>query len=127
MTNFRGPNQFPGSAKSVAVNYTSAQTGTSVITPTSGKRLAITSVVIGSYATTSARLILWFGDTADTTYSAGTDQPLLLASFAPGTTSAPGLVFCPSVPVMCLTADRRLKITTDAAMSVDVVIHYYEW
>lgn len=110
-----------------AVNFTTTQTGTDVITPTSGKKLAITSVVVGSYATTTGRLILWFGDNADTTYTAGTDQVLLAASFAPGTSSKPGLVYTPAVPVFCATADRELHITTDAGLSVDVQVEYYEW
>lgn len=110
-----------------AFNATTTQTGTDVITPTSGKRLAITSVVIGTYGATAGRLILWFGDNADTTYSAGTDQVLLAASFAPSSTSKPGLVFTPAVPVFCTTADRELHCTTDAAMSVDIVIEGYEW
>lgn len=108
-------------------NTTSQQTGTDVITPTSGKKLAITSVIVGSYGTTAGRLILWFGDNADTTYTAGTDQVLLAASFAPSATSKPGLVFTPQVPCFCATADRELHITTDAALSVDITICYYEW
>ncbi len=109
------------------VNYTSTQTGATVWTPTSGKKIAITSVVIGSYGTTAARLILWFGDSGDTTYSAGTDQAIVLASFAPSATVTPGLVFSPAVPIFCTTANREVHITTSAGMSVDVVIYGYEW
>lgn len=110
-----------------SANYTSTQTGTTIWDPTSGKRIAITSIVIGSYATTSARLILWFGDNGDTTYTAGTDQLVLAASFAPSATSKPGLVFTPPTPCFCTTADRELHITTDAGMSVDIAVYGYEW
>lgn len=108
-------------------NATTTQTGTDVWTPTSGKRIAVTSVVVGAYGTTAGRLILWFGDNADTTYTAGTDQVLLAASFAPSATSKPGLVFTPAFPVFCLTADRELHCTTDAGISIDVVVHGYEF
>jgi hypothetical protein len=108
-------------------NATSTQTGTDVWSPTSGKKIAVTSVVIGTYGTTAGRVILWFGDNADTTYTAGTDQLLLAFSTAPSSTSKPGLVFTPLVPIFCTTADRELHITTDAAVSIDIAVHGYEW
>lgn len=109
------------------VNYSTTQTGAVIWDPTSGKKIAITSVVIGTYATTAARLLLWFGDNADSTYSAGSDQLLIGASFAPSTTSKPGMVFTPAVPVFCTTVDRELHITTDGNLSVDIVVNGYEW
>lgn len=117
----------PAMQKHANKNYTSQQTGTDVITPTSGKKLAITSVFIGSYGTTAGRLILWFGDNADTTFTQDTDQVLLAGSFAPSASSKPGVSFTPATPVFCTTADRELHITTDAALSCDVTIEYYEW
>ncbi len=112
---------------SKSFNATTTQTGIDVWTPASGKRIAVTSVVIGTYGTTAARIILWFGDNADTTYTAGTDQVLVAFSAAPSATSKPGLVFTPATPVFCLTADRELHITTDAGISIDVVVHGYEF
>jgi len=110
-----------------SANYTTQQTGATIWDPTAGKKIAITSVVVGSYGTTAGRLILWFGANGDTTYSAGTDQLLLAASYAPSTTSKPGTVFPPAFPVFCVTADMELHITTDAALSVDVAVVGYEW
>lgn len=110
-----------------AFNATTSQTGIDVWSPTSGKKIAITSIVIGCYGTTAARIILWFGDNADTTYSAGTDQLVLAFSAAPSTTSKPGLVFTPATPIFCTTADRELHITTDANLSIDVACSGYEW
>jgi hypothetical protein len=107
--------------------YTTTQTGAVIWDPTSGKKIAITSVVIGSYGTTAARLILWFGDNGDTVYTAGTDQLLLAASYAPSATVKPGTVFTPAVPIFCTTADRELHATTDAGMSVDIAVEGYEW
>lgn len=110
-----------------AVNYTAQQTGATIWDPTAGKKIAVTAVSIGSYGTTAGRLILWFGDNADTTYTAGTDQVLFAGSFAPSASSKPGAVLPLATPVFCTTADRELHITTDAAMSVDVTVYGYEW
>lgn len=109
------------------VNYTAAQTGAVIWDPTAGKRIAITSIVIGSYGTTAARLILWFGANGDTTYNAGTDQLVMGVSFAPSANSKPGLTFTPRTPIYCQTADHELHITTDAALSVDIAVYGYEW
>jgi len=117
----------PEMFKSVAVNYTTTQTGAVIIDPTAGKRLAIKSIVVGTYATTGARLILWFGANADTTYTAGTDQAIVIASFAPSTTSKPGIVYTPATPDYCLTADHELHVTTDGNLSVDICVKYFEW
>ncbi len=109
-------------------NATTTQAGTDVWSPASGKRIAVTSAVIGTYGNTAARLILWFGPTADTTYTAGTDQVLLDASFAPVYDALyPGLVFTPPSPVFATADDYELHCTTDAALAVDIVVHGYEY
>jgi hypothetical protein len=108
-------------------NATTQQTGVDVWDPTASTKIAITSIVIGAYGTTAGRVILWFGDNADTTFTAGTDQVVLAASFAPSSTSKPGLVYTPAVPIYCTTVDRELHITTDAALSIDVTVEGYEW
>lgn len=117
----------PAQQVSKSFNATTQQTGIDVWSPAAGKKIAVTSMVVGTYGTTSGRIILWFGDDADTTYSAGTDQLLFAFSAAPSTQSKPGLVFVPADPVFCTTADRELHITTDAAVSIDVAVHGYEW
>lgn len=117
----------PAMFVSKSFNATTTQTGTDVWSPASGKKIAVTSVVIGTYDTTAGRVILWFGDNADTTYTPGTDQVLLAASFAPSTTSKPGLVFTPASPIFCNTADRELHCTTDAGISIDITVHGYEF
>lgn len=110
-----------------SVNVTTTQTGTDVWSPASGKRIAVTSLVIGSYGTTAARVILWFGDNADTTFTAGTDQQLFAASFAPSATAKPGAVYCPRTPIFCTVADRELHLTTDAGISLDITVEGYEY
>jgi len=117
----------PAMFVSKSFNATTTQTGTDVWSPTSGKRIAITSIIIGTYGTTAGRVILFASPTADTTYTEGTDQAIIKASFAPSTTSKPGLVFTPAVPVFINTADYEIHITTDAAISIDVVVTGYEY
>jgi len=112
---------------SKAYNTTTQATGAAIWTPSSGRRIAITNIVVGSYGTTAGRLIIWFGASADTTYTAGTDQTVLAASFAPSTTAKPGLVFTPSTPIFCTDINYVLRATTDAGMSVDIVVHGYEY
>ncbi len=112
--------------KSYAFNTTSTETGGAIWTPAAGKRIVVTSLTISTYGTQAGRIILWFGGAADTTYSAGTDQPLEIMSAVPSADGKPGLTKVYPNPVHAITADHVLRITTDAAMSVDVVVHGYE-
>lgn len=95
-------------------------------TPAGGKKIAITSITISTYGTTSARMFLFFAANADLTYTAGTDQPVFVGSFSPSATVKPGMVFSPSVPIIANTADYKLLYQNDAALSVDIVVHGYE-
>lgn len=116
----------PDMQVSKAFNATTTQTGAAIWTPAAGKKVVLTCLVIGTYGTTAARVIIWFGASADTTYTAGTDQPVVLASFAPSATVKPGLVLPLPVPLAAITADHVLRITTDAGISIDVTVHGYE-
>lgn len=107
--------------------YTSAQTGTNLWDPTSGKRIAITHVLLGSGATTAGRLILWFGANGDTTYTAGTDQLILDMTFTPSANATPGAVIALPVPIFCTTADYEVHVTTDAGLTIGGVVYGYEW
>ena len=75
----------------------------------------------------AARVILWFGDNADTTYTAGTDQVLWAGSFSPSSTAKPMMVVTFPTPVFCVTADRELHLTTDGNISLDITVYGYEW
>lgn len=110
-----------------SANYTTAQTGAAIWTPGAGKKIAITHLSIGTYDTTAARLILWFGASGDTTYSAGTDQLVFAASFAPSASGYPGAILQPASPILSATADYVLRITTDAALDVDIAVYGYEF
>lgn len=107
-------------------NYTTTQTGTDIWTPSSTKKICITYLAISSYATTGARVILWFGASGDSTYTAGTDQLVWAGSFAPSANSRPGAIISLPYGITAVTADHRLKITTDAAISLDLTIYGYE-
>lgn len=110
-----------------SANFTAQQTGGAIWTPAAGRKIAITRYVLSAYGTTAGRVLLWFGASADTTYSAGTDQLLTAASFAPSSTVKAGIAENLFTPVLCLSADFILRITTDAAMSIDVAVYGFEW
>lgn len=105
--------------------YTSAQTGTALWTPATGKAVVITAVQIQSYGTTAGTAILWFGASGDTTYTRGTDAPLFDGEFAPSNTNKPGVYVTYPTP-MRGTADYVLRVTTTNAQSVTFNVWGYE-
>lgn len=119
-----GPVASPEMQVTKVVNVTSQQAGTDVWSPQSGKRIAVTDLTVSAYGSTSGKVTLWFGDNADTSYTAGTDQVLENVNLAPvsGLAKAYG-----AAPVVCMAPDRELHLTTDAAISLDIVIRGYEW
>lgn len=107
-------------------NYTSAQTGTAIWTPTSTKKVVVTYLSVASYGTTAGRVIIWFGASGDTTYSAGTDQLVWAGSFAPTASAKPGAIISLPFGISAVTADHILRITSDAAISLDITVYGYE-
>lgn len=107
-------------------NSTSTQTGVAIWTPASGRKVVIQYCQIGTYGTTAARVILWLGASGDTTYTAGTDPAVFVGSFAPSATGMPGWTGPQSPAFTSPTDDHVLRITTDAAISIDVVCHGVE-
>lgn len=106
---------------------TAQKAGTDVWDPAAGARIAVTKLTVSTFDTTAGVMQLWFGDNADTTYTAGTDQVLFEGSFAPSASSHPGVVFEFDPPVFCTTADRELHITTSAALDYYVNVYGFEW
>lgn len=101
--------------------------GAAIWTPASGKKIAVTSLEVSVYGTTSGRLVIYWGDA---TYSAGVDHPLFIGSFAPSSTVKPGAVMALSTPVYHNTADDPLRIHQldgGSGMSVDVIVNGYEY
>lgn len=109
-----------------SANYTTQQTGASMWTPSSGKKICITYLSVASYGTTAGRVIIWFGASADTTYTAGTDQLVWAGSFVPSANAKPGAIIQLPFGITAVTADHQLRITTDAAISLDLTIYGYE-
>ena len=109
------------------VEATTAQTGTTIWDPTSGKRIAVTGYEIGTGGTTAALVTIWFGANADVTFTQGTDQVLFRGSLTPSSTSTPGVISNFASPVFCTTADFELHYTTSANITIYVTVYGYEW
>lgn len=108
-----------------AGQYTSAQTGTALWTPASGKAVVVTSLQIQSYGTTAGTAIIWFGGAADTTYTRSTDAPVFDGEFAPSATNKPGVIMSFPTPIRG-TADFVLRVTTTNAQSITITVWGYE-
>lgn len=106
--------------------YTTQQTGVTFFTPTAGRKFVVTDLTITTGGTTSGIVTMWQGASADTTYTAGTDNAIFRGEFAPSANSKPGVVKSFNVPYVSTTADHQIKITTSAAMTVYVQINGYE-
>jgi hypothetical protein len=117
----------PGMQTWKSGNYTTTQTGVALWTPTAGKTVAVTYLAVSSYATTAGRVIVWFGASGDTTYTAGTDQLVWAGSFAPSANSKPGAILTFNTPVFSANVDYVLRVTTDANISLDVSVYGYEF
>jgi hypothetical protein len=108
-----------------AATYAAAQTGTALWTPAAGKAVVITSLQIQSFGTTAGTCAVWFGASADTAFTRGTDASIFDGEFVPSTTNKPGVYV--TFPVGCRgTADYVLRVTTTNAQSINVTVWGYE-
>lgn len=110
-----------------AFNDTSSRaagSATVALASTTGKKLRIYGVVFSAYGTTAGRVIFYLGN-ADTTYTAGTNVPVFIGSFAPSATVKPGAVLMFPVPILSAT-DDDVYYQNDAAISVDMMFLYDE-
>lgn len=105
---------------------TSTAVGHLIWDPAPGKKIAVSSLQMGSTGTVPSDFTLWFGAAADTTYTEGTDQVLSDGTFVPGASAAPGLVFTPHVPVFATTADHKLRLSMPSNMQLKVTVYGYE-
>lgn len=105
--------------------YTSAQTGTALWTPGSGRIACITGIQIQSYGTTAGTCIVWYGAAADTTYTRGTDIAVFDGEFAPSNTNKPGVYATFPFPIRG-AVDHVVRVTTTNAQSVTVNVMGYE-
>lgn len=111
------------------VDYTTAQTGAALWTPATGRKIAVTNLNIATGGTTAAVVTVWFGATADTTFSTGTDQVVWRGEFAPSTTSRPfaNIVFPIGAAPVANTIDYVLRVTTSANITIYFSCHGYEF
>lgn len=107
------------------VQQTAAQTGSAIWTPAAGKAVVITSLQIQSYGTTAGTAVVWFGGSADTTYTRGTDFAIFDGEFAPSATNKPGVFIAFPTPIRG-TADFVLRLTTTNAQSITVSVWGFE-
>lgn len=115
----------PFSLTSKSALYTSAQTGTALVTPTGGKKLVVTEYQIQTTGTVGGHVQLWFGAGGDTTYSRGTDSAVFDGHFVPSATFSPGAA--KSGLWIASAADHVLRVTDDAAINeLIVTVWYYE-
>ncbi len=106
--------------------YTTAQTGTNIWIPTTGKKFVITDLTITTGGTTAGLVTLYQAASATTTYTAGTTPAIFRGNFVPSATSYPGVVKPFPVPYVSTTADHTLHVTTSAAMTVYIQVNGYE-
>lgn len=106
--------------------YTTAQTGTNLWVPTSGKKFVVTDLTITTAGTTAGLVTLFQAASATTAYSAGTTPAIFRGNFVPSATSTPGVVKPFPVPYVSTTADHVLHVTTSAAMTVYIQVNGYE-
>jgi hypothetical protein len=115
----------PFTLTSKTVQTTTTQTGSDVWSPTSGKKLVITSYQIQAGGTTAGTVQLWFGANADTTYTRGTDLAIFDGEFAPSATLKPGI--SQSGLWIASAADHEVHLTTSAAINpLTVTLWGYE-
>jgi hypothetical protein len=108
-----------------AVDVSSATT-TNIWTPASGKKIAITSLQIGTGGTVAGLVTVWFAASGDTTVNVGTDLIVFRGVLTPTANATPGVVMQFPVPVMSGTVDHLLKVTTGAATTLYVTAWGYE-
>lgn len=106
--------------------YTTAQTGVALWTPTTGRRFVVTDITITTGGTNSGVVTVWQGASADTTYTVGTDPVIFRGEFAPTATSKPGVVKSFNVPFVSSTADHIVRVTTSASITVYIQLNGYE-
>jgi hypothetical protein len=106
--------------------YTTAQTGTNLWVPTTGKKFVITDLTITTAGTTAGLVTLFQAASGTTAYSAGTTPAIFRGNFIPSATASPGVVKPFPVPYISTTADHTLHVTTSAAMTVYIQVNGYE-
>ena len=110
------------------LQFTAAQTGGAVWTPATGKKIAVMSLQIQAGGTVAGSVQVWYGGSADTAFTRGTDYALFDGEFAPSATNKPGVILTPHIPFVSPTVDFILRITSSAAINpLTVSVWGYEF
>lgn len=105
--------------------YATAQTGTALWTPGAGLSVVVTALQIQSGGSIAGTCIVWFGASADTTYTRGTDGAIFDGEFVPNNTNKPGVVMTMPNPIRG-TVNYVLRVTTTNAQTVTINVWGYE-
>lgn len=101
-------------------SYTTAQTGAAIWTPASGKKFVVTDLILNFHGATDANVKLF--DETDSSgnylYKANVDVSLI--------GGGQPQVISLKTPYVASADDNELKITTDADIDVDILLHGYE-
>jgi hypothetical protein len=116
-----------GTEVTKTAQYTSQQTGVALWTPTAGNRIVVQYIQIQVGGTTGGEVQVWFGASADTTYTRGTDRAIFDGEFAPSATLKPGFTSTNETGWRASTDDHILRVTTSAAINpITISVWGYE-
>lgn len=104
--------------------YNTARTGTALWTPTSLNKIVVMSFQVFCQGATQSDVQLWFGGSADTTFTRGTDYALYDGGYTPGYDGRDNQMM--SGTWISPSADHVLRITTSADVNVRVNVWGYE-
>ncbi len=104
--------------------FSTAQTSTNLVAGTTGQRIYVVSLAIGTGGTTAGRASIYWGTG---TFAAGTSPTLFDGEFAPSSTVRPGMTQSfPYPPGGSSATGDNLRLTTSAAMTIYVTVAYYK-
>lgn len=106
-------------------DYATAQTGTALWTPASGKKICITRFFISTNNNTEGLVTLWFGASGDTTFTSGTDQVVYRGTLTP--TANDKRFVLQQADIVCNNPDYVLRVTTSTAISITVGVDGFEF
>lgn len=107
-----------------AARYTTTQTSTNLVAGTGGQRIYISHITVATGGTAAVRVSIYWGTGA---FSSGTSPTVFDGEFAPSATVRPGWSMSYPIPIGGVSATGdNLRVTTDAAGTVYVTVHYYK-
>ena len=118
------PHSFGYTQQCKGSQHTVQRTGTALWTPATGLAIAVQSYQISIWGPTAADVSIWFGGSADTTFTRGTDKSIFDARYVPGKDSP---FYNSESGIWNGAADQVLRITSSAAVNVNITVWGYEF